>query len=496
MDDRQPLLDRPPYGMIAILFVGAFIAVLNNTLLNIALPAIMQEFSVSPSAVQWLTTGYMLVNGILIPASAFFIQKYTNRRLYLMAMGLFTVGTALAIFAPTFLTLVIARMLQAAGSALMMPLLMNIMLVSFPIEKRGTAMGFFGLVMIVAPAIGPTLSGWVLEHYTWRALFVIVLPFTIAIFILAFFKLKNVMPTRDMVLDKLSITLSTIGFGGILYGFSAAGDQGWDHPSVYLTISIGAIALIWFITKQLRMKDPMLDFRIYRYPMFALASVISIILSISLFSAMILTPLYVQTVRGIGPLDAGLLMLPGAIIMGLMSPITGRLFDRYGPRALAVTGLTITVVMTYLLSRLGVNDGYYYIMALYTIRMFGISMVMMPIMTNGLNELPMHANPHGTALNNTLQQVSGAIGSALLLTFMTNRSEVALERLMSGVPADISEATQIAIQQQAMLEGIQHSFFLATVLAFIALVLTFFVRRVQPPTKSTDDVEKQSVHAK
>ena len=487
MDDRQPLLDRPPYGMIAILFVGAFIAVLNNTLLNIALPAIMQEFSVSPSAVQWLTTGYMLVNGILIPASAFFIQKYTNRRLYLMAIGLFTLGTALAIFAPTFLTLVIARMLQAAGSALMMPLLMNIMLVSFPIEKRGTAMGFFGLVMIVAPAIGPTLSGWVLEHYTWRALFVIVLPFTIAILILAFFKLKNVMPTRDMVLDKLSITLSTIGFGGILYGFSAAGDQGWDHPSVYLTIIVGTIALIWFITKQLRMKDPMLDFRIYRYPMFALASVISIILSISLFSAMILTPLYVQTVRGIGPLDAGLLMLPGAIIMGLMSPITGRLFDKYGPRALAVTGLTITVVMTYLLSRLGVNDGYYYIMALYTIRMFGISMVMMPIMTNGLNELPMHANPHGTALNNTLQQVSGAIGSALLLTFMTNRSEVALERLMSEVPKDISEATQIAIQQQAMLEGIQYSFFLATVLAFIALVLTFFVRRVAPPTKSTQE---------
>lgn len=487
MDDRQPLLDRPPYGMIAILFVGAFIAVLNNTLLNIALPAIMQEFSVSPSAVQWLTTGYMLVNGILIPASAFFIQKYTNRRLYLMAMGLFTLGTALAIVAPTFLTLVIARMLQAAGSALMMPLLMNIMLVSFPIEKRGTAMGFFGLVMIVAPAIGPTLSGWVLEHYTWRALFVIVLPFTLAIFILAFFKLKNVMPTRDMVLDKLSITLSTIGFGGILYGFSAAGDQGWDHPSVYLTIIVGTIALIWFITKQLRMKDPMLDFRIYRYPMFALASVISIILSISLFSAMILTPLYVQTVRGIGPLDAGLLMLPGAIIMGLMSPITGRLFDKYGPRALAVTGLTITVVMTYLLSRLGVNDGYYYIMALYTIRMFGISMVMMPIMTNGLNELPMHANPHGTALNNTLQQVSGAIGSALLLTFMTNRSEVALERLMSEVPKDISEATQIAIQQQAMLEGIQYSFFLATVLAFIALVLTFFVRRVAPPTKSTQE---------
>ena len=421
--DIKKMHEKPPYGMIAILFIGAFVALLNNTLLNVALPTIMVEFDVKPSVVQWLTTGYMLINGILIPASAFFIQKFTNRKLFLTAMVLFTLGTILAMLAPSFGVLVAARMIQACGSAMMMPLLMNVMLTAFPIERRGTAMGIFGLVMITAPAIGPTLSGWVIEHYTWRTLFGIVLPFAILTLIYAFFKLRNITPNRDMKLDVFSLVLSSVGFGGLLYGFSSAGDKGWDSPLVYGTIIIGAIALVAFIVRQLRMDDPMLDFKIYKHPMFALSSAISIVLSIAMFSGMILTPLYVQTIRGISPFHSGLLMLPGAIVMGLMSPITGRLFDKYGASVLAVIGLTITVISTFYLSRLGMESGYYYIMMIYTIRMFGISMVMMPVMTNGLNQLPMISNPHGTAMNNTLQQVSGAIGSAILLTIMTKRME-------------------------------------------------------------------------
>ena len=232
----------------------------------------MNEFEVKPSAVQWLTTGYMLVNGIMIPASAFFVQKFTNRRLFLTAMILFTIGTALAIFAPTFGILVAARMIQASGSAMMMPLLMNVMLVAFPIEKRGTAMGMFGLVMFTAPAIGPTLSGWIVEHYSWRTLFEIILPFAILTIIFAFIKLKNITPNTSVKLDVFSLILSSIGFGGLLYGFSSAGDKGWGAPIVYGTIVIGAISLLTFIIRQLLMEEPMLDFKIYKYPMFALAS--------------------------------------------------------------------------------------------------------------------------------------------------------------------------------------------------------------------------------
>lgn len=487
--DIKKMHEKPPYGMIAILFFGAFVAFLNNTLLNIALPVIMNEFAVKPSSVQWLTTGFMLVNGIMIPASAFFVQKFTNRRLFLTAMTLFSIGTALAIFAPTFGLLVAARMIQASGSALMMPLLMNVMLVAFPIEKRGSAMGIFGLVMFTAPAIGPTLSGWIVEHYSWRTLFEIVLPFAIISIIFALWKLKNITPNTNVKLDVFSLALSSVGFGGLLYGFSSAGDKGWDAPIVYGTIAIGVISLVAFIIRQLRMEDPMLDFRIYKHPMFALASVISIVLSVAMFSGMILTPLYVQEVRGISPFDAGILMLPGAIVMGIMSPITGKLFDKYGAKMLALTGLTITVVTTFYLSRLELTSGYYYLMILYTIRMFGMSMVMMPIMTNGLNQLPMKSNPHGTAMNNTLQQVSGAIGSAILLTIMTKRMEksgmsLAEEAAASGnIPSDQSALAtfQHQLEMKAMLDGINYSFLIATIIAVVALFLTLFIKRVLPP---------------
>ncbi|MET1014753.1 MAG: DHA2 family efflux MFS transporter permease subunit, partial [Paenisporosarcina sp.] len=381
---------KPPYGIIAILFTGAFVAIFNQTLLNIALPSIMIDLDIKDaSIVQWLVTGYMLVNGILIPASAYFIQRYSNRSIFILAMSLFVLGTLIAGFAPTFGVLLGARMVQAAGAALMMPLLMNVMLAAFPIEKRGAAMGIFGLVMIVAPAIGPTLSGYIVEHYSWRVLFFIVLPIALVPLFLGIFKLKNLtFQNRELSLDKPSLVLSSLGFGGILYGFSAAGQNGWSDPYVLGTITIGVVSLVTFIIRQLKLNEPLLEFRIYKYPMFALSSAISIVLSISMFSAMILMPIYVQTIKGISPFDSGLLMLPGALVMGFMSPVTGKLFDKYGAKVLSITGMAIVLISTYYFSELSIETTYLNIMFLYTIRMFGISMVMMPVMTNGLNTLP------------------------------------------------------------------------------------------------------------
>ncbi|OES44028.1 DHA2 family efflux MFS transporter permease subunit [Domibacillus iocasae] len=471
-------MEKPPYAMIAILFVGAFVSLLNETLLNVALPSIMKDFDVSASAVQWLSTGYMLVNGILIPASAFFIQKFTNRNLFITAMILFTAGSVLATLSPTFSVLLAARMIQASGSAIMMPLLMNVMLASFPIERRGAAMGIFGLVMITAPAIGPTLSGWLIEHYSWRTLFDVVIPIATITLIFAFFKLKNITPQRNIKLDVFSLILSSIGFGGILYGFSSAGEKGWDSTHVYGTIAAGVISLVLFVLRQMKLEEPLLQFRIYKYPMFALSSAISVVLAMAMFSAMLLMPIYVQTIRGISPLDSGLLMLPGAIVMGIMSPVTGILFDKFGARILAVIGLSLTILTTFMFSNLTMDTSYGYIMGIYTLRMLGMSMVMMPVMTNGLNQLPPTMNPHGTAMNNTLQQVSGAVGSAFLVTLMQNRTESEIERLTQSSAGDPAAMANIA--NEAMLNGINFSFTVSVFIAIVALFLAFFMKRVKP----------------
>lgn len=475
MDVKQ-LQKNPPYGMIAILFFGAFIAFLNNTLLNVALPAIMVEFSVKPAIVQWLTNGYMLVSGILIPASAFFIIRFTNRQIFFWSMSLFTLGTALAAFSPSFGFLIAGRMVQASGAGLLMPLLMNVMLTAFPIERRGTAMGFFGLIMFAAPAIGPTLSGWIVQNYSWRMLFEMLLPLSIIILLIAILKLKNITPNKNIQIDIFSLIFSTIAFSTLLYGFSTAGDKGWLDPIVYSTIIIGAVVLFIFTFRQLRLDEPMLEFRIFKYPMFALSAIIMVVVSASMFSGMIIIPIYVQIVREFTPIQAGLLMMPGAIVMALMSPITGRLFDKYGGRALAIIGLTITVITTYLLSQLSLTSSYFYIMSIFMFRMLGLSLTMMPVMTNGLNQLPMSQNPHGTAMNNTLQQISGAIGSAVIITIMNGRMALREREL-----AESSQSLSITeISQIAMLDGINFSFFVSTLIAAIGLILAFFIKRVNP----------------
>lgn len=355
-------------------------------------------------------------------------------------------------------------------------------------------MGIFGLVMITAPAIGPTLSGFIVQYYDWRVLFIMILPLAVISLLLAVWKLGNVMTTdKTATIDFASIILSTFGFGGLLYGVSTASTAGWDDPIVLTTLIVGLVAIVIFVIRQLKLEQPLLDLRVYKYPMFALASIISIVNAVAMFSGMILTPAYVQSVRGISPLDSGLLMLPGAIVMGIMSPITGKLFDKFGPRTLALIGLVITAISTFELSRLQIDSTYLFIVIIYTIRMLGMSMVMMPIMTNGLNQLPTRLNPHGTAVNNTAQQVAGSIGTAVLVSIMNYVTTKEGESLMANVdPTTLTEQTMGLLGQQALLAGIQYSFLVALVMNIIALVLAFFLKRVDVSPAALQKLEEEN----
>lgn len=448
---------------LAVLMAGVFIAILNQTLLATALPHIMDDLNITANTAQWLTTVFMLVNGVMIPITAFLIGKFSTRNLFFVAMGLFATGTIICAFAPGFSVLMVGRIVQAAGAGIMMPLTQTVLFIIFPVEKRGQAMGLFGLVISFAPAIGPTLSGWIVGQYPWRALFYIVIPIALLDLILAYFFLKNVTKQTFPTLDLLSIVLSTLGFGGILYGFSSAGSLGWGSPAVAVSIVVGVISLLFFIRRQFRLDEPILEFRVFSYSIFTLSTVLSVIVFISMIGSATILPIYMQNMHGFTALESGLMLLPGAIIMGLMNPIAGRIFDKIGGKWLAVVGLSIVTVSTFQFTVLTATTSFLYLTVTHAIRMFGVALVMMPVTTAGLNQLPERLIPHGTAMSNTMRQVSGSIGTALLVTVMTS---TALDPEQYGV--------------QGLIHGVNMSFMVVGVLSIIGVVLAFFLRKTGP----------------
>jgi EmrB/QacA subfamily drug resistance transporter len=467
--------------IFGVMIAGAFVAFLNQTLMNVALPQIMDRLHVAATTGDWLATIYMLVNGVVIPVTAFLMERFTTRQLYLSSMALFALGTLVCGVAPNFAVLLVGRVVQAAGAGIMMPLVTNVIFALFPVERRGWAMGIFGIALNFAPAVGPTLSGWIVENHSWRILFFIILPIAMIDLIISAFLLRNVTETSRPKLDVLGVILSSIGFGGILYGFSTAGSHGWGATDVISMFVVGGISLMLFVWRQMDVENPILEFRIFRYPMFTLTTVILVIVTMAMFAGMILMPIYMQNIRGFSPLLSGLMLLPGGVVMGIMSPITGRLFDRMGARWLAVIGLVITTISNYALTRLQLDTDFLYVTAVYTARMFGMSILMMPIMTAGLNQLPRRYYPHGTAMTNTLRMVSGAVGMALLVSIMASRTAYHLKQIVMQQHILPTDKVQMALAgREATVMGINDSFLIATGLLVLALILSFFLQRTTP----------------
>ena len=451
--------DYNVFVIAGVFLLGAFICYLNSTFMNVALSDIMKDLNISVSTAQWLSTGYMLATGIIIPFTAFLIDKFKNRTLFFISIGLFTIGTIIGAFATNFTMLLTARLIQGLASGIIIPLMQTVFMIIFPIEKRGFAMGIVGIVLAIAPAIGPTLSGWIINIYPWRYLFYVTLPFAILDLILGYFLLKNVTENKSVHFDIISFIGSTIGFGGLLFGFSNAGNYSWTDINVYLSLIIGIVFLIIFVWRQLNMEEPMLNLAVFKSTVFTFATIISMIAYAGLISSELILPMYLEDVRGSSAFDTGLTLMPGAIVMGIMNPITGKLFDKFGARYLALTGLTILTLGTFGLSFLSVSTPIIYIISIYAIRMLGISMLLMPLSTSALNSLHKNLYAHGNAANNTLRQVAGSIGTSLIVTLMSKST------ISSGYtdPA------------KAQVYGMNISFACTAALTLVGLIIAFFV---------------------
>lgn len=468
--------DGKPYSrpfLIIVMLIGAFCTILNQTLLATALPDIMKDFKITAATGQWLTTAFLLMNGIMIPVTALLINKISSKTLYIASMTIFLVGTVLAATAPNFSILLVGRIVQASGAGIMMPLMQTIFLLIFPREKRGMAMGLVGLVIMFAPAIGPTLSGWIVDTYTWRDLFYMIIPITVIVIILAFAAMRKVVALTSPKIDFLSIVLSTVGFGGLLYGFSVVGSDGWSSVTVISWLIIGVLFVALFIWRQLAMKEPMLELRVFKSPIFTLSVVISSFVMMAMIGAELVLPLYIQNVRGESAFHSGLMLLPGAVVMCLMSPVTGMIFDRIGARKLAITGIFVLTAGTVPFMFLTDHTSVASIVISYAIRFLGISMVMMPITTAGMNALSNKMMSHGTAANNTIRTVAGSIGTAILisvLTSVTNSNK-------PGAGLRTIDPVQYGHKMMdAVLNGMNASFLVAVAFCLLTLILTFFVQ--------------------
>lgn len=459
--------------LVAVLTIGTFCTILTGTFLATAYPAIMKSFDISTATVQWLTTSFMLVNGIMIPISAWLINRLNSRIMYLFAMTSFLIGTVTAFFAPSFQVLLIGRIIQALGIGVSMPLQQTIMLSIFPPEQRGAAMGVVGLAVGLAPAIGPTLSGLIVDNLTWRDLFGLMIIPIILVIILALFFMKPVLKVHQQPLDIWSIISSTIGFGGLLYGVSEAASKGWTDSLVLGFIFVGLIFILLFLHRQLKLADPFLDIRVFKHPEFAIASFISSIANFAMVGVEMLLPLYIQNIRGESAFHSGLMLLPGAMMMGIMAPITGRLFDRFGARYLGLTGLTLLTIGTIPFLTLTAETPTLSIIIFYAIRLFGISMVFMPVTTSGMNVLPIHEMSHGTAVNNTFRQVLSSIGTAVMTTILTNvtNANKPAKSLLTTNPLQFKND-----MINASLAGFHAAFGMAILFAVIAFILSLYLK--------------------
>lgn len=466
---------------IGLLLVATFVMILNETIMSVAIPRLMTDLDISASTAQWLTTAFLLTMAVIIPTTGYVLQRFSTRAVFLTAMSLFTAGTLLAGLAPGFVMLLVARVVQASGTAVMIPLMITTVLTFIPEKRRGTVMGFISIVIAVAPAVGPTISGVILEHLAWRWMFFFMLPIAVFALVLGSALVRNITTPRNAPFDLASVILSVVAFAGLVYGLNSIGEAaaGSTPMPPWVPIVVGAIALGLFVWRQLalqRSDAALLDLRPFRTRTFTVGIIILLVAMAALFGAIMLLPLFMQNVWNSSTLQTGLVMLPGGLVMGLVAPFIGALYDKFGPRPLVTPGAIVVTAALALLTTLDAgsptsefwiyNNQEWTIVGIHMLLSVGLGLMMTPLMTSALGSVPAQLYSHASAIQNTLQQLAAAAGTALFVTVMTRSMTAELER---GVEPLLAQA-----------HGIHEAFYWGAGFAVLAVLLSLLVRRAEP----------------
>ncbi|WP_110182640.1 MDR family MFS transporter [Nocardioides solisilvae] len=462
--------DEPHVGRLIALLVGAaFVVILNETIMSVALPHLMVEFDVAATTAQWMTTAFMLTMAVVIPVTGYLMTRLSLRTVFLAAMSSFLVGTVVAALAPVFPVLVAGRVVQAVGTALMMPLLFTTVLNVVAPERRGRTMGVISIVIAVAPAVGPTVGGVVLDQLSWRWMFWLVLPIAVLATVFGGLWIRNVTEPRDVPLDVLSVVLSALGFAGLVFGLSSIGEAAEGEPllPIWIPLTVGLLSLAVFAVRQTRLGDrALLDLRAFLTPAFTLATVLVAVSMMALFGTLILLPIYLQNVLGRTPLEAGLMLLPGGLTLGALGLVVGGLFDRYGPRPLVPPGAVVASAALWGMTTLDAASSVPAVIGWHVLLNVGLSFMFSPLLTAALGSLPQVLYSHGSAIVSTLQQVAGAAGTALFITVMTRTAAAGVEAGGTGVAP--------------LQDGIHAALLWGASISLVAVVGTLLVRRPEP----------------
>jgi len=459
---------------LILLLAAVFVVFLNETMMGVALPKIQESLGIDATQGQWLTTAFALTMAVVIPITGWLMQRLNTRPVFIMAMATFTAGTLIAALSPVFESLVVGRVVQAIGTAIMLPLMMTTVMTIVPPDQRGRIMGRISIVMSVAPAIGPAVSGALLQVLPWQGLFFVMLPIAVTMLLIGLRWVPNVSETRNVPLDVLSVVLSALAFSTLVYGLSSIGTAaiGTTLLPPWVPIVVGIALLAMFVMRQIRLQrtdSALLDLRTFTSRNFTLSIVLLATAMLALFGTIIVLPQFARYTLGLDTIWVGILLLPGGLAMGLLGPTVGRLFDRYGPRPLIIPGaVAVSVGLWTMALALGEGSSWVVLLVAYMVLSLGLAFLFTPLFSTSLGSLPPHLYSYGSATVATLQQVAGAAGTAIFVALYATGIAAA-----GNLDPERPSAAEAA-------NGSHLAFMAGGIVSLAVIVITFFVRKPEP----------------